>query len=65
MTLKRMEPNTRKLLLMIKKNLDPQGIMNPGNWEVNYMDLHPTHRTWRYRPSLLPLRLLQVPGRLQ
>ncbi|HLZ19670.1 MAG TPA: FAD-binding oxidoreductase [Smithellaceae bacterium] len=35
MTLERMEPNARKLLLMIKKNLDPQGIMNPGNWEVN------------------------------
>ena len=34
MTLERMEPNARKLLLMIKKNLDPQGIMNPGNWEV-------------------------------
>ncbi|MFZ2419282.1 MAG: FAD-binding oxidoreductase, partial [Smithellaceae bacterium] len=26
MTLERMEPNARKLLLMIKKNLDPQGI---------------------------------------
>ncbi|MDD4242343.1 MAG: FAD-binding oxidoreductase [Smithellaceae bacterium] len=35
MTLAKMEPNARKLLLMIKKNLDPQGIMNPGNWEVN------------------------------
>ena len=35
MTLQRMEPNARNLLLMIKKNLDPQGIMNPGNWEVN------------------------------
>jgi len=35
MLLERMEPNARKLLLMIKKNLDPQGIMNPGNWEVN------------------------------
>lgn len=34
MTLEKMEPNARKLLLMIKKNLDPQGIMNPGNWEV-------------------------------
>ena len=33
MTLEKMDPNTRKLLLMIKKNLDPQGIMNPGNWE--------------------------------
>jgi FAD/FMN-containing dehydrogenase len=35
MTLKKMDPNTRKLLLMVKKTLDPQGIMNPGNWEVN------------------------------
>lgn len=35
MLLERMEPNARRLLLMIKKNLDPQGIMNPGNWEVN------------------------------
>ena len=35
MTLERMEPNARNLLLMIKNNLDPQGIMNPGNWEVN------------------------------
>ena len=34
MLLEKMEPNARKLLLMIKKNLDPQGIMNPGNWEV-------------------------------
>ena len=35
MLLEKMEPNTRNLLLMIKRNLDPQGIMNPGNWEVN------------------------------
>ena len=35
MLLEKMEPNARNLLLMIKKNLDPQGIMNPGNWEVN------------------------------
>lgn len=34
MTLGKMDPNTRKLLQMVKKNLDPQGIMNPGNWEV-------------------------------
>lgn len=34
MTMNRMEPNALKLLMMIKKNLDPQGIMNPGNWEV-------------------------------
>jgi FAD/FMN-containing dehydrogenase len=35
MTLQRMDPNTRNLLRMIKTNLDPQGIMNPGNWEVS------------------------------
>ncbi len=35
MTLQKMDPNTRKLLQMVKNNLDPQGIMNPGNWEVN------------------------------
>ena len=35
MALEKMEPNARKLLKMIKNNLDPQGIMNPGNWEVN------------------------------
>ena len=35
MTLQKMDPNTRKLLQMVKRNLDPQGIMNPGNWEVN------------------------------
>ena len=33
MTMARMDPNTLKLLQMIKQNLDPNGIMNPGNWE--------------------------------
>jgi len=35
MALEKMDPTARKLLQMIKQNLDPQGIMNPGNWEVN------------------------------
>ena len=35
MTLEKMDPVTRNLLLMIKKNLDPNGIMNPGNWELS------------------------------
>jgi glycolate oxidase len=29
-----MDPNTLKLLQMVKRNLDPQGIMNPGNWDL-------------------------------
>ena len=32
--LAKMDPQTAKLMKMIKENLDPQGIMNPGNWEV-------------------------------
>jgi glycolate oxidase len=35
MIMQKMDPNTLKLLQMVKRNLDPQGIMNPGNWEVN------------------------------
>jgi glycolate oxidase len=35
MALEKMDPAARKLLKMIKTNLDPQGIMNPGNWDVN------------------------------
>ncbi len=35
MILQRMDPNTRRILEMIKRNLDPRGIMNPGNWEAN------------------------------
>lgn len=34
MTLHKLDAQTRKLLLTIKNVLDPQGIMNPGNWEV-------------------------------
>jgi glycolate oxidase len=34
MTMERMNPGTLKLMKMIKQNLDPNGIMNPGNWEV-------------------------------
>jgi len=34
MAMERMDPNTLKIMMMIKKNLDPNGIMNPGNWEV-------------------------------
>jgi FAD/FMN-containing dehydrogenase len=35
MAMKMMDPNTLRLIRMVKENLDPQGIMNPGNWEVN------------------------------
>ena len=34
MALGKMDPNTRRLMAMIKENMDPKGIMNPGNWEV-------------------------------
>jgi FAD/FMN-containing dehydrogenase len=32
--LEKMDPVTRDLMKMIKGNLDPLGIMNPGNWEI-------------------------------
>lgn len=34
MVLKQMDPAARELMKMIKQNLDPEHIMNPGNWEV-------------------------------
>jgi FAD/FMN-containing dehydrogenase len=34
MALEKMDPVTKNLMKMIKEKLDPQHIMNPGNWEV-------------------------------
>jgi FAD/FMN-containing dehydrogenase len=34
LALEKMDATTRNLMKMIKENLDPLGIMNPGNWEV-------------------------------
>jgi len=34
MILEHMDPNYKKVLKSIRKILDPNGIMNPGNWEV-------------------------------
>jgi len=34
MAMEKMDPNTLGIMKMIKENLDPNGIMNPGNWEV-------------------------------
>lgn len=34
MMIERMDPNTLSLIKRIRKMLDPNGIMNPGNWEV-------------------------------
>jgi FAD/FMN-containing dehydrogenase len=34
MAMERMDPATLGLMRMIKEQMDPNGIMNPGNWEV-------------------------------
>lgn len=34
LVLEKMDPNYKKLLKTLKGTLDPNGIMNPGNWEV-------------------------------
>ncbi len=33
MAMDRMDPNTLQLITRVKRLLDPEGIMNPGNWE--------------------------------
>ena len=35
MAMDKMDPTTLGLMKMIKANMDPRGIMNPGNWEVD------------------------------
>jgi FAD/FMN-containing dehydrogenase len=35
LALKKMDPSTRRLMGMIKETLDPERIMNPGNWEID------------------------------
>jgi glycolate oxidase len=34
-TMNKMDPNTLNLLKDLKRLIDPNGIMNPGNWEVS------------------------------
>jgi glycolate oxidase len=34
MVLEKMEPNTRRLMMRVKEFLDPNHIMNPGNWDI-------------------------------
>jgi glycolate oxidase len=34
MAMEKMDPATLGLMKMIKEQMDPNGIMNPGNWEV-------------------------------
>jgi glycolate oxidase len=33
--IKHMDPNTFELMNRIRAAIDPKGIMNPGNWEVD------------------------------
>ena len=33
--LRKMDPNTLDLMNRVRAVLDPKGIMNPGNWEVD------------------------------
>ena len=35
LVIERLDPNTLNLMKKVKQLLDPNGIMNPGNWEVN------------------------------
>jgi len=35
LAMERLDPNTLKLMKKVKQLLDPNGIMNPGNWEVS------------------------------
>ena len=35
MIVERMDPNTLKIMKKIKQLLDPNGIMNPGNWDIS------------------------------
>ena len=32
--IEKLDPNYKKLLKTIRDALDPNGIMNPGNWEI-------------------------------
>ena len=34
LVMERMDPNTLSLMKKVKTLLDPNNIMNPGNWEV-------------------------------